>query len=66
VLDLYDTYRNRFPTRKVGDKFEESTYEFLDKTIGEALTGLTGKQIVFLSSSIVSPSTKDIIPNSLT
>ena len=54
-------YRNRFPTRKVGDKFEESTYEFLDKTIGEALAGLTGKQIVFLSSTIVSPSTKDII-----
>src|SRR4051812_34474186 len=25
VLDLYDTHRNRFPSRKVGDKFEEST-----------------------------------------
>ncbi|MFI5129861.1 MAG: TAT-variant-translocated molybdopterin oxidoreductase [Chitinophagales bacterium] len=61
VLDLYDMYRNRFPTRKVGDKYEESTYEFLDKTIGDALTGLTGKQIVFLSSTIVSPSAKDII-----
>lgn len=61
VLDLYDTHRNRFPSRKVGDKFEESTYEFLDKTIGEALAGVSGKQIVFLSSTIVSPSTKDII-----
>ncbi|MEI9807252.1 MAG: TAT-variant-translocated molybdopterin oxidoreductase [Bacteroidota bacterium] len=61
ILDLYDTHRNRFPSRKVGDKNEESTYEFLDKTIGEALAGLGGKSVVFLSSSIVSPSTKDII-----
>ncbi|MBL7738498.1 MAG: TAT-variant-translocated molybdopterin oxidoreductase [Chitinophagaceae bacterium] len=61
VLDLYDTHRNRFPTRKVGDKHEESTYEFLDKTIGEALAGLGGKPVVLLSSTIVSPSTKDII-----
>lgn len=61
VLDLYDTYRNRFPTRKVGDKYEESTYEFLDKTISEALAGLAGKSVVLLSSTIVSPSTKDII-----
>jgi len=60
VLDLYDMHRNRHPSRKVGDKFEESTYEFLDKTIADALTGATG-QIVFLSSSIVSPSTKEII-----
>jgi molybdopterin-containing oxidoreductase family iron-sulfur binding subunit len=61
VLDLYDMHRNRFPSRKVGDKFEESTYEFLDKTIREALAGLSGRQIVFLSSTIVSPSAKDII-----
>jgi molybdopterin-containing oxidoreductase family iron-sulfur binding subunit len=61
ILDLYDTHRNRFPTRKVGDKYEESTYEFLDKTIGEALAGLAGKAVVLLTSSIVSPSTKDII-----
>src|SRR6185503_15126862 len=61
VLDLYDMHRNRFPTRKVGDKYEESTYEFLDKTIGDALAELSGKQIVFLSSTIVSPSTKEII-----
>ena len=61
VLDLYDTHRNRFPSRKVGDKFEESTYEYLDKAIAEALAGLNGKQIVFLSSTIVSPSTKALI-----
>ena len=60
VLDLYDMHRNRFPSRKVGDKIEESTYDFLDKTIGEALAGTTG-QIVFLTSTIVSPSTKEII-----
>lgn len=60
VLDLYDTHRNRFPTRKVGDKYEESTYEFLDKTIGEAIAA-AGGQVVLLTSTIVSPSTKDII-----
>jgi MoCo/4Fe-4S cofactor protein with predicted Tat translocation signal len=58
VLDLYDTHRNRFPSRKVADKNEESTYDFLDKTIGE---GLTGKQVVLLTSTIVSPSTRQII-----
>ncbi|MBC7946991.1 MAG: TAT-variant-translocated molybdopterin oxidoreductase [Chitinophagaceae bacterium] len=61
VLDLYDTNRNRFPSRKVGNKIEESTYEFLDKTISAAIAAQTGKQIVFLSSTIVSPSTRDII-----
>jgi molybdopterin-containing oxidoreductase family iron-sulfur binding subunit len=61
VLDLYDTHRNRFPTKKTGDVIEEKTYESLDKSIGDALAGLTGKSVVFLSSTIVSPSTKDII-----
>jgi MoCo/4Fe-4S cofactor protein with predicted Tat translocation signal len=61
VLDLYDTHRNRFPVRKVGNKFEESTYEFLDQTISAALAGLAGRQVVLLTSTIVSPSAKDII-----
>ncbi len=61
VLDLYDTHRNRFPTRKVGDKFEESTYEYLDRTIGEAIASLGGKQMVLLTSTIVSPSAREII-----
>ncbi|HEY6502694.1 MAG TPA: TAT-variant-translocated molybdopterin oxidoreductase [Chitinophagaceae bacterium] len=61
VLDLYDTHRNRFPTKKTGDLIEEKTYESLDKSIGEALAGVAGKSVVFLSGTIVSPSTKDII-----
>jgi molybdopterin-containing oxidoreductase family iron-sulfur binding subunit len=62
VLDLYDTHRNRFPTQKVGADYKEiPTYESVDKSISEALAGLAGKQVVLLTSSIVSPSTKDII-----
>src|SRR5436190_5717923 len=62
VLDLYDMHRNRHPSEKIGGEFKESpTYESLDKKIMEALAGLGGKQIVFLSSTIVSPTTKDII-----
>ncbi|MGE9311397.1 TAT-variant-translocated molybdopterin oxidoreductase [Niabella sp. CJ426] len=59
VLDLYDTHRLRFPQRKVGDKFEESTYEHLDKTIAAELA--SAGQIVLLSNTITSPSTLDII-----
>lgn len=59
VLDLYDTHRLRFPQRKVGDKFEETTYEFVDKTIGEGLAA--GGNIVLLTSTVNSPSTLQII-----
>jgi molybdopterin-containing oxidoreductase family iron-sulfur binding subunit len=60
VLDLYDTHRFHYPLRKTGEnKYEESTYESLDKTIGEALaaSGAT----VLLTSTITSPSTKQVI-----
>ena len=60
VLDLYDMYRITHPKRKVGDKFEESTYEFIDKTIGEGLAA-AGGSVVLLTSTIISPSTKQII-----
>jgi MoCo/4Fe-4S cofactor protein with predicted Tat translocation signal len=59
VLDLYDTHRLRFPQKKVGDKFEEATYEDLDKTIMAELA-VAGK-VVFLTSTINSPTTLDII-----
>ena len=59
VLDLYDTARIRFPWRKVGAKHEETTYEFIDKTVGDAIK--TATNVVFLTSTITSPSTKDII-----
>ncbi|TAL46590.1 MAG: [Fe-S]-binding protein, partial [Chitinophagaceae bacterium] len=60
VLDLYDTNRLTHPKRKAGDKFEEvPTWEQLDKMIGEAMTGVNG--VVLLTSTITSPSTKEII-----
>jgi len=60
VLDLYDMYRITHPKRKVGEKFEESTYEFIDKTIAEGLAA-AGGSVVLLTSSIISPSTKQVI-----
>jgi MoCo/4Fe-4S cofactor protein with predicted Tat translocation signal len=59
VLDLYDMFRITHPKRKVGDKFEESTYEFVDKAIADGLAGASG--VVLLTSTVVSPSTKQII-----
>jgi len=62
VLDLYDTNRVRFPKRNVNGKFEEiPTYEQLDKMVTDALNGLGGSAAVLLTSTIVSPSTKQII-----
>ncbi|OIR05432.1 tetrathionate reductase subunit B precursor [mine drainage metagenome] len=54
VLDLYDTARLRFPL--IDGK--EVTFEAIDKAVSEAVTG---KQIVFLTNSITSPSSKEII-----
>ena len=60
VLDLYDTNRLTHPKRKVGDKFQEvPTFEQLDKMIGDAMAGATNP--VLLTSTITSPSTKEII-----
>ena len=62
VLDLYDTYRLTHPKRKVGDKFEEiPTFEQLDKMVSDALAGLNGAPVVLLTSTITSPTTKQII-----
>ncbi|HEX3025175.1 MAG TPA: TAT-variant-translocated molybdopterin oxidoreductase [Chitinophagaceae bacterium] len=54
VLDLYDTARLRFPL--IDGK--EVTFEAIDKAVGEAVTG---KQIVFLTNTISSPSSKEVI-----
>lgn len=62
VLDLYDMHRITHPKRKVSGKYEESTYEFLDKTIGDALNG---SSVVLLTSTITSPSTKQVIADFL-
>jgi MoCo/4Fe-4S cofactor protein with predicted Tat translocation signal len=59
VLDLYDNHRLRFPQRKNGAAFAETTYEFVDKTIGEGLA--TAGTVVILTSTVTSPSTRQII-----
>jgi molybdopterin-containing oxidoreductase family iron-sulfur binding subunit len=58
VLDLYDTSRARFPS---ANGKEVSTFEALDKMIGDAMAGLGGAPVVFLTGTISSPSTKQII-----
>lgn len=60
VLDLYDTYRLTHPKRNVNGKFEEvPTFEQLDKMIADAMKGVSNP--VLLTSTITSPSTKEII-----
>ncbi len=59
VLDLYDTHRLRYPLQKAGDKHEETTYEALDTAIAEELKA--SGSVVLLTSTITSPSTKEII-----
>lgn len=61
VLDLYDMYRTRFPLHKNKDKFEEvPTFEQFDKMVGDAMKA-AGGTTVLLTSTLVSPSTKEII-----
>src|SRR4030095_15796990 len=46
----------------VGDKFEEiPTFDQLDKMVSDALAGLNGAPVVLLTSTITSPTTKQII-----
>ena len=62
VLDLYDMYRLPHPKRKVGDKFEEiPTFDQLDKMVGDAMAGLNGAPVVLLTSTVTSPTAKQII-----
>lgn len=61
VLDLYDMYRTKYPLHKVKDKFEEVPgFEQFDTMVSDAMKA-AGGQTVLLTSTIVSPSTKDII-----
>lgn len=57
VLDLYDTSRLRYPMANG----KEVTYEIGDKMVADALRAASGKQLVLLTSSITSPTTKQII-----
>jgi MoCo/4Fe-4S cofactor protein with predicted Tat translocation signal len=63
VLDLYDTFRIKFPLQKTGEgKFEEvPTFEQFDKLVGAALAGIGAAPIVLLTSTLVSPSTQQVI-----
>jgi MoCo/4Fe-4S cofactor protein with predicted Tat translocation signal len=62
VLDLYDTARLRYPAQLSGKDFKEiSSFENLDKMIGEAMTGIAGTSVVLLTSTINSPSTLAVI-----
>jgi MoCo/4Fe-4S cofactor protein with predicted Tat translocation signal len=65
VLDLYDMYRIPHPKRKSGNAFQEvPTFEQVDTQIAGALTSATGS-VVLLTSTVVSPSTKQIIADFL-
>lgn len=57
VLDLYDTARLRFPT--IDGK--ETTFENIDGAIANAMGSLGGAPVVILTSSVVSPSSKEVI-----
>jgi molybdopterin-containing oxidoreductase family iron-sulfur binding subunit len=69
VLDLYDMYRIKFPQQKrtVGSdgkevKFEEiPSFEQADKIVADGLAALNGQPVVLLTTTIVSPSTRQII-----
>lgn len=62
VLDLYDTSRLRFPAQiKDGKLVEVSTFEAFDKMIAEGLAGLNGAPVVILTSTITSPSSKQLV-----
>ncbi len=65
VLDLYDTARLRYPMvkggRDGGGWKEISTFEALDRQIGAAMAGIGAAPVVLLTSSITSPSTRQLI-----
>lgn len=58
VLDLYDTARLRYP---LADGKEVSTFDALDKMVGDAMAGLGGAPVVLLTGTLNSPTTKQII-----
>jgi MoCo/4Fe-4S cofactor protein with predicted Tat translocation signal len=57
VLDLYDTARLRHPIANN----TATSYEAIDRDIKNALAGIGGGQLVILTSTITSPSTKQVI-----
>jgi len=63
VLDLYDTHRIKFPLQRSADgKFNEvPTFDQFDKLVGTALAGIGSAPVVLLTSTLVSPSTQQVI-----
>ena len=57
VLSLYDSSRLKFPMRLK----EKSSWDVVDKEIIEKLSSIKNKQIVILSSTILSSTTRQII-----
>lgn len=57
VLDLYDNTRLRYPQANG----KEATFEAIDKMIADGITATAGKPVVLLTSSVTSPTTKQII-----
>ena len=57
VLDLYDTTRLRYPQANG----KEATFEVIDKMIANDMAANAGKPVVLLTSSVTSPTTKQII-----
>ncbi|MEO8861809.1 MAG: TAT-variant-translocated molybdopterin oxidoreductase [Ginsengibacter sp.] len=57
VLDLYDNTRLRYPMANG----KEATFEVIDKMIADGIAANAGKPSVLLTSSITSPTTKQII-----
>jgi molybdopterin-containing oxidoreductase family iron-sulfur binding subunit len=64
VLDLYDMYRLPHPKRNSGNGLQEITFEQLDTQLAGALAN-AGGPVVLLTSTVVSPSTKQIITDFL-
>ena len=62
VLDLYDTTRLRFPLANG----KEATFEVIDKMVTSAIAANAGKPMVLLTSSVTSPTTKQIISEFIT
>ncbi len=62
VLDLYDTARTRYPMQKAGAEFKEvSTFDAFDKMVASAFASVGGAPVVLLTSTITSPTTKEVI-----
>ena len=58
VLDLYDTSRLRYP---MASGKEVSTFEAFDKMMADEMAGMSGAPVVLLTSSVSSPTTKEVI-----